>query len=147
MFHSRKLNERINHIHEWALRIVYKNFNLSFQELLIEDNSFNIHHRNLRKLVTEILKVKNGSSPELSEFIEKPHSLRTISHYRSTKIPTKKYGIETPSSLGTKLWNLVPNEYETIESLADFKAKTKTWIPENFPCRLCKTYIHQVGFI
>ena len=107
MFHSRKLNERINHIHEWALRIVYKNFNLSFQELLIEDNSFNIHHRNLRKLVTEIFKVKNGSSPGLmnnvSEFIEKPHSLRTILHFRSTKIPTKKYGIETPSSLGTKL--------------------------------------------
>ena len=27
MFHSRKLNERINHIHERALRIVYKDFN------------------------------------------------------------------------------------------------------------------------
>ena len=26
MFHSRKLNERINHIHERALRIVYKDF-------------------------------------------------------------------------------------------------------------------------
>ena len=30
MFHSRKLNERINHIHERALRIVYKDFNSSF---------------------------------------------------------------------------------------------------------------------
>ena len=62
MFHSRKLNERINHIHERALRIVYKDFNSSFQELLIEDNSLNIHHRNLQKLVTEIFKVKNGCS-------------------------------------------------------------------------------------
>ena len=35
MFRSRKVNERINHIHERALRIVYKNFNSSFQELLI----------------------------------------------------------------------------------------------------------------
>ena len=34
MFHSRKLNERINHIHERALRIVYKDFRPSFQELL-----------------------------------------------------------------------------------------------------------------
>ena len=65
MFHSRKLNERINHIHERALRIVYKDFNSSFQELLIKDNSLNIHHRNLQKLVTEIFKVKNGLSPEL----------------------------------------------------------------------------------
>ena len=65
MFHSRKLNERINHIHERALRIVYKDFNSSFQELLIKDNSSNIHHRNLQKLVTEIFKIKNGLSPEL----------------------------------------------------------------------------------
>ena len=65
MFHSRKLNERINHIHERALRIVYKDFNSSFQELIIQDNSLNIHHKNLQKLVTEIFKVKNGLSPEL----------------------------------------------------------------------------------
>ena len=64
MFHSRKLNERINHIHERALRIVYKDFNSSFQELLIKDNSSNIHRRNLQKLVTEIFKVKSGLSPE-----------------------------------------------------------------------------------
>ena len=56
-------------------------------------------------------------------------------------------GIETPPCLGPKLWNLFPNEYKTIESLEDFKAKIKTWVPENCPCRLCKTYIHQVGFL
>ena len=44
-----------------------------------------------------------------------------------------KYGTETPSYLGPKLWNLVPNKYKTIESIADFKAKIKTWIPENCP--------------
>ena len=60
MFHSRKLNERISYIHERALRIVYKDFNLSFQQLLTEDNSLNIHHRNQQKLVTENFKVKNG---------------------------------------------------------------------------------------
>ena len=151
MFHSRKLNERINHIHERVLRIVYKDFNSSFQELLIKDNSLNIYHRYLQKLVTEIFKCKNGLSPELMndvfKFIEKPYSLRTTSHFRLRKIRTTKYGIETPSYLGPKLCNLVPNEYKTIESLEYFKAKIKTWVPENCPCKLCKTYIHQVGFI
>ena len=79
MFHSRKLNERINHIHERALRTVYKDFSSSFQELLIGDNSLNIHYRNLQKLVTEIFQVKSGLSPELMndvfEFIKKPYSL------------------------------------------------------------------------
>ena len=80
MFHSRKLNERINHIHERALRIVYEEFNPSFQKLL-KDNFLNIHHKNLQKLVIDIFKVKNGLSPEVMnyvfEFMEKRYSLRT----------------------------------------------------------------------
>ena len=84
----------------------------------------NIHHRNLENLVTE-----NNLSPELNndvfKFIKKPYSLQATSHFRSRKIRTAKYGIETLSHLGSKLWNLVPNEYKTKESLADFKAKQK----------------------
>ena len=93
--------------------------------------------------MSEIFKVKNGLSPGLMndvfEFIQKPYSLQTTSHYRSRKIHTTKYGIETPSYLGPKLWNLVP--------LADFTANIKTSVSENCPCRLCKTYIDHVGFI
>ena len=90
MFHGRKLNERINHIHERALRIVYKDFNSAFEELFIEDNSLNIHHRNLQKVVTEIFKFKNSLSSELMnnvfEFTKKPHSLRTTSHFKSRNL-------------------------------------------------------------
>ena len=39
MFHSRKLNNRINHIHEMAMRLVYKDYTSSFDELLFKDNS------------------------------------------------------------------------------------------------------------
>ena len=47
MFHSRSLNNRINHIHERALRIVYKDYYSSFEELLEKDKSFTIHERNI----------------------------------------------------------------------------------------------------
>ena len=60
MFHSRNLNNRINHIHERALRLIYKDYTSSFDELLFKDNSFRIHYRNLQKLATEIFKVKLG---------------------------------------------------------------------------------------
>ena len=54
--------------------------------------------------MAEILKVKNDLSPKLMndvfEFIEKPYSLQTTSHFRSRKIRTTKYGVETPSYLG-----------------------------------------------
>ena len=55
------------------------------------------------------------------EFIEKPYSLQTTSHFRSRKIRTTKYGMETPSYLGPNLWNLVPDECKTIESLVSGK--------------------------
>ena len=63
MFHSRKLNNRINKLHERALRIVYKKTNLDFQDLLVLDKSFYVHHRNLQKLAIEMFKIKHNCSP------------------------------------------------------------------------------------
>ena len=47
MFHSRIMNNKINKLHERALRLVYNNNNLTFQELLDLDNAVTIHQRNL----------------------------------------------------------------------------------------------------
>ena len=64
MLHSRKLNNRINRIHERSLRIVYQDVNSSFEELLLKDNSFTVHIRNIQLLAIELYKVKNDMSPE-----------------------------------------------------------------------------------
>ena len=42
MFHSRQLNNRIDKIHEKALRLVYKDNKLTFSDLLELDNSVTI---------------------------------------------------------------------------------------------------------
>ena len=41
MFYSRKENHHINRIHERALRVAYKDYNYSFDELFEKDNSYN----------------------------------------------------------------------------------------------------------
>ena len=58
MIHNRKLNKKINKVHERALRIVYGDHNTSFSELLNIDKSVTIHQRNLQYLLLEIYKVK-----------------------------------------------------------------------------------------
>ena len=58
MNHSRKLNNRINGLHDRALSLVYNDFSSSFSELLEKDKSVTIHHRNLQTLAYEIFKVK-----------------------------------------------------------------------------------------
>ena len=47
MFHDRNLNNKINRIHERALRIAYKDNVSSFENILITDNSVTVHQRNL----------------------------------------------------------------------------------------------------
>ena len=65
MFHSRKLNNEINTIHERTLRIAYCDKHSAFQQLLEKDNSVSIHHRNLQVLATEMFKVNMNLSPDL----------------------------------------------------------------------------------
>ena len=67
MFHSRKLNNSINNIHERAVRIVYRDYGSTFQEMLKQKKSVSIHQRNLQILATEIFKTKNGLNPVFTE--------------------------------------------------------------------------------
>ena len=48
----------MNNIHEHVLRLLYRNFNKSFGELLELDNSVPTHQINLQMLATEIYETK-----------------------------------------------------------------------------------------
>ena len=54
MFHSQKQNACINRLHKRALRVVYRDFDSSFEELIRRDSSTTLHQRNLQNLMTEI---------------------------------------------------------------------------------------------
>ena len=69
MFHSRKINNRVNSLHERALRVVYRDYNATFSELLSKDKSVTIHQRNLQLLATEIFKTKNELNPKIMKEI------------------------------------------------------------------------------
>ena len=151
MFHSRKLNNRINRLHERALRIVYKNSQLTFEELLKKDNSFSIHHRNLQKLSTEIYKVNNNLSPSIMKGIfptrEFSYDLRIKNPFKSVNVNTVFNGTETISFRGPKTWAILPENIKNSTSLKEFKSKIRTWEPKGCTCRLCKVYINNLGFI
>ena len=69
MCHSKGLNNRINNLHERALRIVYQDKKSDFETLFKNDKSVTIHVRNLHYHVTEVYKVKNNISPEIMKEI------------------------------------------------------------------------------
>ena len=62
MFHSRSLNNKINRIHERALRITYNDKSSSFQKLLEKDNSVTIYYSNIKIRATETCRALQGLS-------------------------------------------------------------------------------------
>ena len=129
MFHRRKRNHHINCIHERSLRVVYRDYNSSFDELLEKDNSYKIHDRNLEKQVTGIFKVKMNLGPEIMkevfEIVEGPHALRNKRKLKSKKIHSVRYGIEPASFVCTRVWSSLPSNLKQCKSLELFKSKGK----------------------
>ena len=67
--------------------------------------------------------------------------------FANTKKIVVKMGLETITYRAPQLWNLVSTEIKNAPSLLIFKEKIKSWYCDNCPCRLCKTYIANVGFV
>ena len=62
MFHSRRVNNKINNLHECLLRIVYKDNYSSYVDLLAKDKSYTVHQSNIQSLAIELCKVKQNRS-------------------------------------------------------------------------------------
>ena len=151
MFHSRTLNNRINSLHERALRLVYGDNTSSFEELLHSDESFSIHDRKLQKLANEMFKVKHDLSPSFMHSVfperENHHNLRNGSTFKTENVRTTYYDTATLRYRGPKTWDIVLDDIKKSTSLNQFKRKIKLWKLEGCTCRMCKVFISKVGFI
>ena len=149
MFHSRSLNDKINSIHERALRITYVDETSTFQQLLEKNNSVSIHHKNLQTLATEMFKISNNLSPEIVKKIFQErivqYNLRSYNKFASRQVNSVNHVTESLSFLGPKIWELVPLEIKANKGI--FKSTVNKWTRSHCSCRLCRTYLQHVGFI
>ena len=146
-----QINNKINRRHERCLRIVYNDKQSSFNELLEKDGSVSIHMRNIQILATEMYKLVNNLSPPIMNRVFKlnsdiPYNLRQISQFSTSSVKSVYHGTESISYLGPQIWDILPDDYKTIQNLDTFKIKIKKRKPENYPCSLCIIYIDR-GFL
>ena len=107
---------------------------------------------NLQCFATEIYNVKNGLSPKIMKavfvFQENENcDLSSGTHLANRNMHTAHFGTDTITNLGPKLWKLVPDEIKNASPLSIFTSRTKTWTIDNCPCRLCKSFVKDIGFI
>ena len=148
---SRENNRKINQLHERCRRTLYKYKQSSFNELLKKYGSISIHVQNLHVLATEMYQISNGLSTLLMKDIfptnRNHYNLRQNSQFSRPCINTVYHGTESISNFGPKIWDLVPSNLKEISDLDKFKKAIEQSKSEDCPCRLCKVFVQNVGFL
>ena len=133
MVGSRSLNNLINRIHERALRLIHNDHVSTFQDILEITKEKAIRQTNLECLAKQIHKFLNDLSA-LMLVLSAPnayngafmirnnnYSLRNFQCLYSANKRTVKYGTETVTYRGPKIWNLVPEKTKNASSFDIFK--------------------------
>ena len=75
------------------------------------------------------------------------YNLRKLSEFARPKVHSVFHSKQSISYLGPQIWDMIPVEMKNLKTISAFKKEVKNWKLGNCPCRLCKSYIHNVGFI
>ena len=142
MFCNRRANNRINKLHELALRLVYDDYETSFSDLLAIDGSFTIPHTNIQTLLLQLYKIKHNLSEnclkDLCSIVNGNYNIRSQSDFVVPSINTVFYSANSINYFGSVIWNSLPNDLRNIYDFDLFKTLIRRWKPVDCPCRLCK---------
>ena len=84
---------------------------------------------------------------DLFTIIEKIYNLRNFRELYFEKKKTIRYGTQTITYRAAQLWELLLYDIKNSPTLIECKDRIKTWSPDNRNCRLCKTYLKNIGYI
>ena len=143
------VNNKINRLHERYLRITYNDKHPNFEELL--HKVVTIHYNNIHALAIELYKIANGMSNKIMNEVFKLrhapcYNLWHTSQFSTDPIHSVYNRTEAASYLGPKVSEQIPGEIKN-KSLDVFKREIKKWKPVKWPCRICRTFVPNLGFI
>ena len=93
-----------------------------------------------------------GLSPPIMNYIltldeNASYNLRSDVTVTRRNIKTNKFGFETITTIGAALWRNLPNDIKNSDSLNIFKHRITQWTPDNCPCKICRNFIKNLGYI
>ena len=145
-FSSPESLRKIERIQVRALRILYDDFVSEAKVLLDKSNSTTFLIKQHKNLAIEIFKTLKNLNPDYMKDIfvknENPYQLRDNSRHENdlnnTSFKAFTYGECSLKVLGPNIWNALPIEFKSSNSLSVFKSLLKTWDGPRCDCKMCK---------
>ena len=132
-FCGKQNNVKIEKIQERALRVIYRDYQSSYDDLLEMSNNSSALIGRLKILTLEVFKsIKHLNPPcmnELFEIKETPYSMRNPLKIIQPSKRTTTFGLKSISYLGPKLWNDLKIDFNDVPNMSidAFKTFLKSW--------------------
>ena len=101
-------------MHERFLQVTYNDGLYSFEELLERDNS--LHNRNVQCPAIELYMCPDIMKGVFSLNTSSNCDIRSRRTFTARSVKTGCYGTESLSYLAPKVWELIPNNIESLEN-------------------------------
>ena len=143
-FCSASDREKMESIQRRALRLVYKDKHLSYDDMLVRSNMIRLSLARLHSIAIETFKCMKGLNPEYISHLFKPNSnsIQTRQHSNLDIIvpyvKTTSYGLHSIRYIAAKIWNDIPRSFKEVNSVNDFKSLIRSWPGFRCKCAQCK---------
>ena len=141
MFTSPNSGRKIERVQERALRLLLNDYSCDYDLLLEKSKKSKVYTRIHRILAKEVYKTLNDYNPgymktifqkTLRENSRRPNNLR-IQGFKGVT-----YGKNSLRTLGTQVWNNLPEDFKSAPNLSIFNNLIKVWSDFKCSCKMCK---------
>ena len=124
-----------------ALRFIYRDYDSSYESLLLKSQLPSLKVRRLRAIALEAFKILNNLSPvylnDLLTFKNLSYSFRYTKTVEIPQVRTNRYGTRSFRSSPAKMCNNLPQHFREITSYNVFKNQVNSWSGEACVCSFC----------
>ena len=131
---------KIEKIQERALKLVYRNFEMTYEELRMVSGIPLVYVQRLRRIVIEMYKsYYKLNPPYLHNYVTPQENVDSLRNEHIVHLPrrnTVRYGVHSFTYQGAKLWNSLANQTKQMEFIT-FKTNMSKWYPDTCECSNC----------
>ena len=142
-FCSKTSSAKMEKLQYRALRLVFNDFDSSYETLLEKVNMPTLHVSRIRLMAIETFKIVHKMSPvylhDLLSYKNSTYSFRYDNLVDVPRVRTTKYGKSTFCYEAAQVWNSLPNNLRKVDDFKEFRRLISTWSGPSCKCSMCKT--------